>query len=146
MSVKPLPPAKRRLSRIIEGSIRDALNGHIEWEFDRRFVGSIVKRAVGTLSAQWPELFELSRATEVIVKVPEKVAFTVYERKRNMLFLKNGRKSGYVYTLRNVISSMAKEAKASGNIEREQACVDILKTMEKDRRDHKIGRDDMDSR
>jgi hypothetical protein len=55
-----LTPRQAMVMRMIEGSIRDAVNAHPDWNFDPRFVKSIAKRATGTLTSQWGDVLALS--------------------------------------------------------------------------------------
>lgn len=49
-------PQQRRLLRIVEGAVRNACHYHSDrLHIEPRFVRSIAKRTVGTLTAQWPE-------------------------------------------------------------------------------------------
>ena len=45
-----------RMLKIVSGSVLDAAHAHPHTLIDSRFARSVAKRAVGTLSAQWPEV------------------------------------------------------------------------------------------
>jgi len=53
---KRATPAQTQLFRIIEGAVKNATDAHPGWDIDPRFASSIAKRAVGTVTAVWPEL------------------------------------------------------------------------------------------
>jgi hypothetical protein len=47
---------QQRMLAIVSGAVLNALHAHPEAPVDRQFARSVAKRAVGTLSAQWPEV------------------------------------------------------------------------------------------
>jgi hypothetical protein len=53
---KRATPQQRVMLSIVEGAVRNAAHYHSDRKVDDRFARSIAKRAVGTLSAQWPEV------------------------------------------------------------------------------------------
>lgn len=59
---KRATPSQRRLLRIIEGAIKNACDHHPGRHIDQKFARSIAKRAVGTISAQWPRLLAAKHA------------------------------------------------------------------------------------
>lgn len=112
---------------MIEGAVCDAANGHPQWDFDKRFVQSISKRAAGTLSAQWPHIFAISRAKVVNIIERAKPTLRAREKRRNMAVLRNQRQPNYIKTLTVEIGNLAGEARRAGNTEREKACIEILR-------------------
>lgn len=72
---------------IVSGSIRNAVNAHPKWAFDNRFVGSITKRAAGTLMAALPSLLAL----EVNLKSDQSLSSEINGRDKNLVFVRKAR-------------------------------------------------------
>jgi len=67
---KRATPLQAQILRVVEGSIRDAVNSHPTWSFDPRFTKSIAKRAAGTLSALWPAGSAVAKPSAAITRTP----------------------------------------------------------------------------
>ena len=57
---KKATPSQKRILRAVEGAVKNAADGHPEWQFTPTIARSIAKRAAGTLSAQWPGVLAAS--------------------------------------------------------------------------------------
>jgi hypothetical protein len=123
-------PSQAKVFRIIEGAIYDAINGHPNWIIDKRFIKSVSKRAVGTLTSQWPEVLATSHATEVKIKITQRPDWRAGERRRALSALRQLPEPRYMKAIRNMIGYEAGEARRVGNIEREKAFVEVLKLMD----------------
>ena len=49
-------PQQRRILRIVEGAVKNALDAHPDQMVRPNFARSVAKRAAGTLTAAWPEV------------------------------------------------------------------------------------------
>lgn len=54
---KRATPIQRRMLRIIEGAVRQAHDSHPDMTDMNKFARCVAKRAVGTLTAQMPDVF-----------------------------------------------------------------------------------------
>lgn len=58
-------PRQAKLFRIIAGAVLDAIDAHPKWNITHPHMAmSIAKRAVGTLTASWPEVLAAPRVTK----------------------------------------------------------------------------------
>lgn len=121
-----------RLLRIVAGSCRDAANSHPKWQFDERFVTSIAKRAVGTLTAEWPS----------VLAVPLVVRSESDGRARAKSASRLGgedqrRAGGTSYSgwrsplarLHKAVGLKAGEARRAGQTERLEALIEVLRML-----------------
>ena len=49
-------PSQKRILRIVEGAVKNAIDAHPGWNVPHNFARSVAKRAAGTLTAQWPDV------------------------------------------------------------------------------------------
>lgn len=63
---KRATPAQARVMRMIEGAARNAMTAHPDYgKMDpNKFARGIAKRATGTLTAQWPDVLALAKASD----------------------------------------------------------------------------------
>lgn len=48
--------SQKRVLRIVEGAVKNAVHAHPDREISRAMARSIAKRAAGTLTAEWPDV------------------------------------------------------------------------------------------
>ena len=79
-----------RVLRIVEGAVKNACDAHPGRSIDKRFARSVAKRAVGTLTAAWPDVLAVSlspseTASSQVVKGSPSGSQLCKDRKRGAL-------------------------------------------------------------
>ncbi len=124
------------LSRIVEGCIFNAITSHPKWEFDRRFVGSITKRTVGTLSAAMPKVLAVSHMTSserqglAYTSSPAVRAFANQTQRWGAPCVRTPTPPS-IARFRKAVSLMGREARIADNSERLSALIDVLRLLAK---------------
>ena len=119
-------PAKAKVGTIIGGAIDNALHAHPNFKMDMDLKESIIKRAVGTLTSQWPDVLAISKATVVtIVKKRKKPN----NKKRRQHELREMSKPPYHYVLTVLLGYMIEEAKKEGKMEKVEAFIEVVKLL-----------------
>lgn len=141
-----------RLLRIISGAVKNAADAHPEFGIDKKFARSVAKRAVGTLTAQWPEVLALprgvasnrpddstassGRASQISDGAQDgsltkgrahRGSSSQVAHRAGGSQLKKARLPTSVKRLRMRIGLMAGEARKAGNVERYEAIADVLR-------------------
>lgn len=139
---KRATPAQAMLLRVVEGSIKNTCDAH-QKEFDPYFARSVAKRAAGTLSGCWPEVLA-AKPSEKIGVATHAVHVARSARKAQLVMSSDGSKvangprvgAGLNYMrlapLRKLEKWMVRQMrdiKLSGNIERANAFIEVLREM-----------------
>ena len=61
---KRATPSQARILRSVEGAVKNAADGHPSYNLPENFARSVAKRAAGTLTAQWPDVLALAKASD----------------------------------------------------------------------------------
>lgn len=137
-------PSQRVLTKIIEGSIKNALDSHPgKREFTVNMVRSITKRAVGTLTANWPDVLAAKdyflalseRARGLMLRGPspsKSKRLTASKRGASQA----GSRRSPLLKLHKDISRQMRFIKDSGNAERAQAMIDVMRMISNLSRNH----------
>lgn len=120
---------QQRILRIIAGAVKNVADAHGE-EFNPRRARSIAKRATGTLSSQWPEVLAASAPSGRSIRTASEsngrlagAQAAKHARKGDVLRAKAFPTRLFIRD----ISRQLRDLKASGQTERAQAFIDVLR-------------------
>jgi hypothetical protein len=131
---KRATPPQWRILRIVEGAVKSMGDAHPEARITHRMARSIAKRAAGTLTAQWPDVLTAKRSPLVMV---ERARLTALEQIVSRLTKERSRSASGLsrraplLLLRGQIRHMMKAIKNSGNVERANAMIEVLRMIAK---------------
>lgn len=120
-------PSQERVLRIVAGAVRNAVHAHPEIVVPDTFARSVAKRATGTLTASWPDVLAAHSASSGMA--PAGIA-SRSPRSGDLLTRSKGRAHRARPPLQQLwkrISKMVGDAKRSGNHDRAQALIDVLR-------------------
>lgn len=137
---KRATPSQAMILRVVEGSIKNACDAHQE-KFDPYFARSAAKRTAGTLTAIWPEVLaakpseKLGVATKLVMshraarqaELTEHAAAQRLPRARAV----TPAMTAPLRSLEKWMVSQMREIKISGNMERAEAFIDVLRKISK---------------
>lgn len=132
---KRATPSQRIMLRIVSGAVLNAAHHHPGQEINARFARSVAKRAVGTLTARWPDVLAARCGASSDGRLSQPCLGGV---QRGGLLVRTSRKgSGDSGTRRSPYRKMWTEIaaqlyyiKRSGNTDRYNDFVDILKMID----------------
>lgn len=122
-------PSQKMVLRIVEGAVKNASDAHPEIEISPQHRRSIAKRAAGTLTAQWPDVLAAREPSES----DGVLSGSKTHRRSSQLVPATGREASHDhqrFPLRRLISMISRPIrglKESGQDERAEAFVDVLK-------------------
>lgn len=121
-------PSQRRILRIVEGAVKDAMNAHPGKQSDASFARSVAKRAAGTLCAQWADVLAAQPSGRSGVSLSAGVGPS---GERSLDHQKRGARQrptrSPLSRLHKKLSIEAGQAKRVGQEERYAAIVDVLR-------------------
>lgn len=137
-------PRQRKIFRIVEGSVRNTLHAHPDYQLPESAARSIAKRAAGTLTASWPEVLaiplESSERSEGIGSVPsgpDSVGPAAQRIRRGSP--SRMRRPPLFAKLYRELSWRTGEARYKGHSERAETLIEILRLIDRMEQDHRRG-------
>lgn len=134
---KRATPAQRKILRMVEGVVRDVINTHPDWKIPDVAARSISKRAVGTLTAQWPDVLAASLATSSLRAGEGRFepsqppnGSIAWPKGRGALNLVKRTPLSKLRTLRLRLGIMAGKARKAGHTARYEALADALRVID----------------
>ncbi len=127
-------PSQRRILRVIEGVCKNVADAHPDYQISPRAAQSIAKRAAGTLTAQWPDVLALRSAMSVSgerARFEPAVAPVSDFRKGPVRGSRQVSSRAPLRALRKELQILVKPAKLSGQMERAETLIDVLKMIAK---------------
>lgn len=126
-------PSQRRMLRIVEGAVKNAAFYHPAHFVTDRFARSIAKRAVGTLSAQWPEVLAAKgislspqAATEIVRSaLPRGGQVTIHAERRSS----HSKRRPPLDALWHRLKQQIRPLREAGENDLAEAYVEIMKTI-----------------
>lgn len=114
--------------RIVAGAVRNAADGHPDWNLTRAMAQSIAKRAAGTLTAHLRETLaappSAGQTGEANTPTGKHAAQRTGQRARGA---PPHQRRSLLRLLRGRLGFMAGEARRAGQVERAQALVEVLR-------------------
>lgn len=108
--------------KAVRGAVKNTADAHPEWRIDRRFAGSVAKRAAGTLTAEWPEVLAARLARR-----QERVAAGAVRRRPRRVGVLPRPSSHPLKSLWRELSRKAGAAKRAGRAEVAAGLVEALR-------------------
>lgn len=127
-----------RIMRAVSGAVKNAADAHPDWEIDRRFAGSIAKRAAGTLTAGWPDVLaarDVSSGKGGVLAVRETRPVVLLRAPKAR---RGGRQLAPLNRLHDYLGYLAGKAGREGNAERCEALRDALRAVAKVRKGERL--------
>jgi hypothetical protein len=125
-------PSQRRMLRIVEGAVKNALDAHPRASVPHNFARSVAKRATGTLSAQLPEVLAAkkpsSRDRAQLTKPRSRVGSPAKPIERAAPHVWEARPAGF-RELHKRLGLMAGWARKAGHDGRAAAFADALRVV-----------------
>jgi hypothetical protein len=129
---KRATPSQAQILRIVEGAVKNATDAHPNLDIGPQHRRSIAKRAAGTLTAQWPQVLAAGiQSSEsgggLTVSRPRRQASCSMKAAGREAPQRHQR-----FPLRRLIAEIARpirDLKLSGQMERAQAMIDVLKAI-----------------
>ena len=115
-----------RMLAIVSGAVLNAAHAHPGHAVDKRFARSVSKRAVGTISASWPELLAASSPSgaERSVSHPLRNGSDHCKARGG----RHSRSAGPRFApIIREISKLIRPAKLAGQTERAEALIDVMR-------------------
>lgn len=123
-------PSQLRIFKAVAGAVRNAAESHPSWNIDRRFEHSIAKRAAGTLTAGWPDVL----AARSVSSDEARDSTRTYPASCPVKLRRPGKRGSSGFQRRSPlkilwqqIAMQMKGVKASGDMARAAALIDVLK-------------------
>lgn len=136
-------PRQRKIFRIVEGSVRNTLHAHPDYQLPESAARSIAKRAAGTLTASWPEVLATPQSSErsegkaSVPSGPDSVGPAAQRIRRgpsNCL-----RRPPLFAKLYRELSWRTGEARYKGHSERAETLIEILRLIDRMEQEHRRG-------
>lgn len=125
-------PAQEKIFRAVAGAVVNAAHGHPDWKLNKTIARSIAKRAAGTLCANWPEVLAArllsERGESCPISRPPRAPRGSGRAKRGASLVKRRSPFNLVH---NAVGAMAGEAKRTGQPERAEALIEVLRLVAK---------------
>jgi hypothetical protein len=123
-------PSQAKILRAVEGAAKNAGDAHPEWKITPHVARSIAKRAAGTLTAQWPDVLaarelSVSGGMSLVGRGRRQAAQPLKRAGRGALRSVHGRSP--IIRLRSQLARQMRDVKNSGNTERAEAFIDVLR-------------------
>ncbi len=126
-------PPQRRVLRIVEGAVKNALDAHPRAAVPHNFARSVAKRATGTLTAQWPDVLAArmpsDRAGSDLVKARPVKSHLRQASQRGSSYLLRRTPPCPFKKLYTRLGAMAGFARKAGNEKRAAAFADALRVI-----------------
>ncbi len=125
-------PSQARILRIVEGAVKNTTDAHPDIKISPRHRRSIAKRAAGTLTACWPDVLAagLQSSESGAVSLTSKPRRQSSERAKAIE--REVPQHSKRFPLRRLIAEIARpirDLKLSGQTERADAMIDVLRTI-----------------
>ena len=119
-----------RMLAIVSGAVLNAAHAHPGHAVDKRFARSVSKRAVGTISASWPELLAASSPSGA-----ERLVASSLRNGSDHLKARGGRRTfgpagpRFAPVVREV-AKLIRPAKLAGRTERAEALIEVMRIID----------------